>query len=123
MIKRLFVTSIILGVSAISAGGCSSSDPAAKCREVVGVTCDKLYTCSTGATLDAIKMLYGADAAACKTKLGDSSCKNASTGTTNPCPTGQSYDSAKADMCISEYKAQACGATMAPASCTGSFCK
>jgi hypothetical protein len=121
MFKKLFVASTILGISAISAMGCSSSDPVAKCHDVVDVTCDKLYSCSTGATLDAIKMLYGADAAACKTKLGDMTCKNAATN--GGCPTGMSFDGSKADQCISDYKAQACGAQMAPASCSGSFCK
>lgn len=127
MFKKLFVASVVLGIGAMSATGCSSgSDPTAKCKEVVSANCDKLFTCFTGPTLDAIKSVYGSTADECKTKLGQQICMSGQNQNQNPCPNGTSFDSAKADSCISDYKALSCSDLMsgkAPQSCMGGFCK
>lgn len=119
---------IVFGVFGVGIGivaACGGADPVAKCNEINATTCDKLYGCFTGASLDAVKMLYGPTAADCKTKL-NMNCNQAGSGSTGSgCPSGQSFDSAKADQCIADYKAASCDSLMSggPASCKGPYCK
>jgi hypothetical protein len=110
---------------ALALSACGGSSPSAACNDAASAACDKMYTCYTGAELDAIKGIYGATAAECTTKLQTMQNCAAKTSTSNACETGKTYDSAAASTCISEFKALSCDAlkaNMTPASCNN-VCK
>lgn len=110
---------------ALVLSACGGTSPSAACNDAATAACDKMYSCYTGAELDAIKMVYGADAAACASTLKTQQNCAAKTDTTTACESGKTYDSAAASTCISEFKALSCDALkggMTPASCN-TVCK
>lgn len=116
--NRLFVFAAATLAFALSACGTS---PQQACKDITATTCNKLYTCYTGAELDGIKTAYGATEADCVTKLQASAKCDA----TDVCDTGKTYDGSAASTCLSEFKALSCDALKAgntPSSCNN-VCK
>jgi len=121
--NRLFVLAAATLALALSA--CGGASPEQQCKDAAAAACNKLYTCYTGAELDAIKMVYGATEADCNTYLTNAQSCSTKTSTSNACESGKTYDSAAASQCISDFKALACDALkagMTPSSCNN-VCK
>lgn len=113
-------TFVVASVAALALSACGSS-PQALCKDITATTCNKLYTCYTGAELDGIKTIYGASESECATKLQTmSNCDKA-----EPCETGQTYNASEASKCASDFKGLSCDAvkgSMFPSSCNN-VCK
>lgn len=126
------VLSLTVGCSSDSDGGPTGSggntspsaatDPTALCNELATAICSKLYGCYTADQLASMSKVAGQDEAACTAKWAtDLGCA------TNPtdCKAGQTYNSAKAQECVNDYKALTCadfmgflmGTTPKPAAC------
>jgi hypothetical protein len=110
---------IIGGLAALALSACGTS-PQQLCKDMITASCNKIYTCNTGATLDAIKGIYGATEADCVTKLGATSCDTVTDS--KPCSdTSKTYDASKASACVADYKAETCDQVVAgttPTSCS-----
>lgn len=121
--NRLFVFAAAALAFALSA--CGGASPEQLCKDATAATCNKLYTCYTGAELDGIKMIYGDTEAACATKLATDSQCSAKKDSATACEAGKTYDSAAASQCVSDFKALTCDAlkgNMFPTSCNN-VCK
>lgn len=95
---------------------CGTS-PQQACKDIVAATCNKMFTCYTGAELDAIKTFFGSSESECVTKLNaQSSCDKE-----QPCDSPKTYDATAASKCVSDYKAMSCAdlksSTGGPSSC------
>lgn len=120
--NRLFVFAAAALAFALSACGTS---PEQLCKDAVAASCDKMYTCYTGAELDAIKSSFGATAADCATKLEATAACSTKKDAATACESGQTYDAAAASSCVSDFKALSCDAlksNMTPSSCNN-VCK
>lgn len=115
MKRSLFAVAV-----ALSLVGCGTS-PTQACKDIAATTCNKMFSCYTGAEVDAIKTIFGATESECTTKLtASSNCEKA-----EPCDAGKTYDANAATTCINEYKALTCDKLKAgntPTSCN-SVCK
>jgi hypothetical protein len=110
--------------------GCSSSegeadtvDATTLCNELASAVCSKFFSCYSAEELATMAAVAGKDEADCRDKwMTDLHCA------TDPqsCKAGQTYSSAKANECVSGYKAFTCdqfvgflaGSTPAPAACS-----
>ena len=124
--KRLIGLSAIL-LSVYPLTGCgddddAGSDPVALCKEGAKTICSKFYGCYTDEQLDLAAAVVGNNEADCVTKWSED-LKCTTEGV--KCDSGQTYDSAKAQECLSQYKSFSCeeftgfasGATVKPAAC------
>jgi hypothetical protein len=116
-----------LGLSLIAVliiGGCGGSDdnaaatPAAACKGITTEICSKFYGCFTDEELTAAAAIVGNNEADCRTKFEGDSCSTEML----KCDSGKTYDSAKANECVTQYKSLSCAefknpATQTPAAC------
>lgn len=120
--NRLFVFAAAALAFALSACGTS---PEQACNDAVAASCNKMYTCYTGAELDAIKSQFGATEADCTTALKTAAACASKKDAASACETGKTYDAAAASSCVSDFKALSCDAlkaNMTPSSCNN-VCK
>lgn len=108
---------------AVLAAACGTS-PQQACKDFSSTFCNKLYTCNTGASLDGVKLVFGATAADCiTTQNSHSNCDNTGTG----CSSGTTYDAVAMTACINDLNAESCssfGSGTSPSSCASSnICK
>ena len=94
------------------------ADPVAACKEMTSAMCNKIYGCLTGADLEALKSVLGANAAECARMMQAENC----TADSAKCDAGTSYKPDKAAQCVSDVKSMTCAALMSedsdgPASC------
>ena len=125
MIRR--VSLLLLAAVLSLAAGCSSetdggtpgaggttgpggtADATTLCNELATAICSKLYGCYTAEELVTVSKVAGQDEAGCITKwVTDLGCATDPTD----CEAGQTYNSAKAQECVSDYKALTCAGFM-----------
>jgi hypothetical protein len=109
MRKLLAVAAFGMGLSAFGAcgssgdGGGSASDPVSACKEITGVTCDKIFGCFTKEELDAAKQVVGLNATDCRDKLGVDCTADKSN-----CDAGETFHADKAQACLDGMKTLSC---------------
>jgi hypothetical protein len=117
-------TRLALVSFALVAAACGTS-PQQACKDISATLCNKLYTCNTGAALDAVKLAFGATEADCVTaQTNTNNCDN--TGTS--CASGKTYDAVAATTCVNDLRNLSCSqfgsGASTPSSCsTASICK
>jgi len=115
------ILSVPVGCSGESEG--DTTDATTLCNQLASAVCSKFYSCYSAEQLTSMVEVAGKDEAACRDKWAtDLHCA------TDPkdCKAGQTYSSAKANECVSDYKAFTCaqfvsfmaGSTPAPAACS-----
>ncbi len=103
---------------------CGTS-PQQACKDISATLCNKLYTCNTGAALDAVKLAFGATEADCVTaQVATNNCDN--TGTN--CASGKTYDAVAATTCVNDLRNLSCsqissGMTTTSSCSSSSICK
>ncbi|MEW6431639.1 MAG: hypothetical protein AB1730_09010 [Myxococcota bacterium] len=115
--NRLLVFSAAVLAFALSACGTS---PEQLCNDAVAAMCNKMYTCYTGAELDAIKSQFGPTEADCTSKFKTQAACASKKDSSTACETGKTYDASAASACVSDFKALSCEAlkgNMTPTSC------
>jgi hypothetical protein len=122
--KRALV--LLLASGLLPLNGCGGdddggSDAVALCREAAATLCSKFFGCYTKEQLSAATALVGKDEADCVAKYTSSDQFNCTVEGTK-CDAGETYDSGKANECVSEFKAITCseitsGNISTPAAC------
>jgi hypothetical protein len=106
----------------LAAAGCgddddsSTADPLSACKSVVAELCSKFWGCYTDAQLKLVPAIVGNNEADCRTKYEQDRCSEQML----KCDSGESYDSAKASECLSQFKGFSCdefGMGNIPAAC------
>src|SRR5258706_11990439 len=110
-------------LGALAGVGCSSDDkgsatanPMDACKAVVAETCAKFFGCLTKDQLTAAAGIVGNNQADCRTKFEQNNCTEQKV----KCNSGETYNSAKAQECLDQFKAFSCsefGMGNTPAAC------
>ena len=118
----------LLLLGALVVGGCggdddegSGSDPLSNCKKMVAEICSKFYGCLTPEQLDVIRPFepnVGNNEADCRTAYEGDECSEQML----KCDSGTTYNAAKANECVSQYKSLSCnevagGGATTPAAC------
>lgn len=124
MTKAIYLVLLGLGALPLGCGGSddkegTSSDPVAQCKEAAKAMCAKFFGCFSKEELSAVAQLVGNNEADCNTKFSASFMCNAE-GV--KCDSGETYDAAAGNECISQIKSLSCeefksDATATPAAC------
>jgi hypothetical protein len=120
---------LMLGLGLLPLNGCgdddkdggSSSDPVALCKEAAKTLCSKFFSCYTKDRISAAAAIVGNNEADCVTKFSGSDNFNCTTEGTK-CDSGDTYNAAKANECVSQFKSLSCneitsGNVTTPAAC------
>jgi hypothetical protein len=89
---------LALSVASLALSACGGLSPQSACEQQATPLCEKMWTCSGGSGLK-----IGSDQASCVTQY-KSLCALAAGG----CSDGKTFDSAAAQSCITDLKAQTC---------------
>ena len=103
----------------LSCGGGDDLTPVEACKQEFSIICDKFFNCLTPEEKDAAKGVIGLNAQDCKVKFQGSEC-NADKA---KCDSGESFNSANAQSCLSGLMTLSCTDIKADPIVTPAICE